>query len=180
MIKTAPGANSKMSTIELVQNWQNQKTKEHEYQAQLKEKAHAQARPEIEKILIKKYKDEEIAKATTPKSNQLKEGLKNGLGLDADKMFSDERMDRMVGRTSTNGVNSSVGSSDKIFSKDKLKDMTGNGINQKNLHNAASSNINWDKGVKKSLKSDTNYDGVHRALYADKDKSLNVKKKILR
>ena len=99
MMRNAPGANNKMGTIALIKNWQEQKARDAQYQADLKEYARRQAEPEIAKVMVDKYKQEAIKEATTDKGTQFKERMRQGLGIDIDKATSKENVDRMVGRT---------------------------------------------------------------------------------
>jgi hypothetical protein len=177
-IKKAPGADSKMNTIELIRNWQEQKSKENEYQNQLRQKAQEQAKPEIEKILVNKYKNEEIAKMTADPKDKFKNNLKSGLGIDSDKMFSDERIDRITGKGNTAGSNlgGNVGSSDHLFTSSRIDRMTGRGVDDNKIRGATQSeSLNWNKGVRAGLNSEAKFSGVDRALGRDTIKDTRRK-----
>lgn len=168
-MRSAPGANSKMNTIELIKNWQEQKATEAQYQAGLREKARRAAQPEIERVLTEKYTQEAIAEATATKGDKFKQNLKSGLGLDSDKIFSEERIDRMVGKSSNTGTGSglknAVGNSGNMFSEEKIARMTGKGTTMDpDRIKAASGSLNWSDGVKRGLDSEAKFSGVDRML----------------
>lgn len=163
MMKNAPGARSDMNTIELIKNWQNQKSIEAQHQADLRDRARAAAQPEIEAAIIDRYKREEIAKATAPPGDRAKTMLKQGLGIDSDKVFSHENVDRMVGTRRVEGIDPGVDSS-QIFNQDRIDRMTGqNSMDQERIRQAAGG-INWDKGVRRGLDSGSQFTGLDKAL----------------
>lgn len=164
MIRNAPGARKDMNTMELIKNWREQKAKDAEYQNQLKQRAAEEAKPEIEKALVDKYKKEAIASATAEPKDRFKTSLKEGLGFDSDKAFSQQNMDRMVGRGQggpniQSGVDSGV-----IFSKDKIANMTQTGsINPDRIRDASGS-LNWKGGVRGGLQSEMKFSGLKDAI----------------
>jgi hypothetical protein len=165
MLKGLPGATSKMNTRELIKNWQNQKDTESTYQNDLKKRAQEAAKPEIERALMEKYKQEAIDRATSDKGSQLKQTFKDNIGLDLDKAASPESMNRMMGKMPSN-INEGVNSPD-IFSRGRIQEMSRTNINDRKLQNAASSNINWGNGVKRGLDNKNRMSGVEKALYRD-------------
>lgn len=167
MMKNVKGASSDMNTIELIKNWQEQKAADAEYEADLRDKAKEAARPEIEKVLTERYKQEAIAKATTPKSDKFKNAMKGSLGIDSDKLFSKDNVDRMVGKRP--GINGEVGTdSNKIFDQDRINRMAkGADINPDRIKRASGS-LNWDDSVRRGLNSESKFDGIERALGKDK------------
>jgi len=162
MMAEQPGAHSGMGTVALIKNWQENKAEEAKADNDLRAQARQAAKADAQNILLERYKQEEIKKMTTPKSDQMKANIKNNLGFDIDKATSDERIDRMVGRT--NSINPNVEHQD-IFNRDKIKDMSKTDINNDKLRKAAGSNLDWDAGVNKGLRNENNLSGVERALY---------------
>lgn len=166
-LRDTAGAKEGMSPKELIKNWQAEKAKETAYQDEIRKEAQEEARPEVKKILKERYKEQEISKATTDKGSQLKDKLKSGLGIDVDKTFSDERMDRMLGKSGTINANGQVSSSD-VFNKDKLKGYTNSGVSDASLRRATNSNsVNWGKATKTGMSSTHTFSGVERAVRRD-------------
>lgn len=166
MMKNVKGASSDMNTIELIKNWQEQKAADAEYEAELRDKAKDAARPEIEKVLTERYKQEAIAKATTPKSDKFKNAMKGSLGIDSDKIFGKDNVDRMIGKRP--GINGEAGDSNKIFDSDRINRMAkGADINPDRIKRA-SGGLNWDDSVRRGLNSESKFDGIERALGKDK------------
>jgi len=163
LMQGAIGARSDMNTIELIKNWQAQKSVEAQRQAEIRDYAKEAARPEIERAIFEKYKQEEIAKATAPPGDRGKNMLKQGLGIDSDKIFGRENIDRIVGNRKIEGINPGV-NTDKIFSQDRISKMTGHNSMDQERIKRASGNVNWDKGIRRSLDSETQFRGVDRAL----------------
>ena len=177
-----PGADSKMNTIELVKNWQAEKAKEAQYQNDMKARAREAARPQAEKIMMQRYQNEALHEMTADKSVQAKEKLRSGLGIDLDKAASRENLAYMTGNknVNVNGGNTNMfnkdnlqamaggSSSDKIFDKSKIAAMSQSNISSEKLRNAASSNINWDGGVKKALRNENQMSGIDKALYGNR------------
>lgn len=160
MMRNAKGASSDMNTFQLIKNWQEQKAVEAQYQGELREKAREAARPEIEKTMIERYKKEEIAKATTPKGEQLRSKLKSGLGIDSDRVFGQENMDRMIGRPGSN--------KEDVFNKDKIARMIKGGNINSDRIKQASGKLNWDEGMRKGLQNESKFEGIERALGRDR------------
>ena len=177
-MKAMPGATAKMNAIELIKNWQAEKAKEDQYQNELKARAKELAKPQVEKIMMQRYVDEQIKVATTDKSTQAKDSLKMGLGLDIDKAASRDNIAYMTGRPVNNpGGNMfnkdnlkdmGVDQHKDIFSKMRIEEMTKGNVSQDKLRNAASNNVNWDGGVKKALHNENKMSGLDRALYGNK------------
>jgi hypothetical protein len=166
MLKNAPGARSEMNTKELIKNWQSQKAKDNEYQDELRKRAQEQAKPVVERILVDKYTQEEINRATTDKGTQFKEKLKDGLGINIDKATSQESMDRMIGRTGKVNADGQVEHTD-IFDRDKLKGYAEHGdINQNRIKGAAG-NINFSQGARQGIRTNMTFGGVERAIRRD-------------
>lgn len=179
MLKHMPGADNKMNTIELIKNWQEEKAKEAQYQNEMKAYAREQARPEAERIMVDRYKQQAIKEMTTDKGSQMKEKMKTGLGIDLDKAASRENLAYMTGRTPQGDAGSNAFNKDNIksmtgnrggdvFNRDKIKEMSKTDISSDKLKNAASSNINWEGGMKKALKNENQMSGVERVLYGNK------------
>jgi hypothetical protein len=180
MLKGMPGADSKMNSIQLVKNWQEQKAKESQYQNELRERARAEAKPEAEKILVQRYKNEAINQMTASKTDQVRDKMKGGLGIDLNKASSKENLSYMVGRpidntnekgnmfNKNNLKDMGVDTHKDIFSKDRIKDMSQTNISNDKLRNAASNNINWDGGVKKGLRNENKLSGLNKVLYGNK------------
>ena len=103
------------------------------------------------------------AKATAPPGDRGKNMLKQGLGIDSDKIFGRENIDRIVGNRKIEGINPGV-NTDKIFSQDRISKMTGHNSMDQERIKRASGNVNWDKGIRRSLDSETQFRGVDRAL----------------
>ena len=176
MMKGMPGATNKMNTIQLIKNWQDQKAKDAQYQNELKDRARAEARPEAEKILVQRYKDDAIKEMTASKGDQVKDKMREGLGIDLNKASSKENLAYMVGKPidNTEGKSNMFGKENlknmgmdqhkDIFSKDRLKAMSKTDINDAKLKAAASNNVNWDGGVRKGLQNDNKMSGLDRAL----------------
>lgn len=162
MMTEQPGAHSGMGTIELIKNWQENKAEEAKADNDLRRQAREAAKADAQNILLERYKQEEIKKMTTPKSDQMKANIRDNLGFNIDKATSSESIDRMTGRS--NSMNPHVGQQD-IFNRDKIKDMSRTDINNDKLRKAASSNLNWDGGVEKGLRNENKLSGVERALY---------------
>lgn len=163
LMRGATGARSDMNTIELIKNWQEQKSIEAQRQSDLRERARKAAEPEIEQAIMEQYKREEIAKATAPPGKKGRDMLRQGLGIDAEKIFSKDNIDRIVGNRKIEGIDPGV-DSDKIFTQDRINKMTGhNSMDQERIRQA-SGNVNWDKGIRRSLNSETQFRGVDRAL----------------
>ena len=178
-MKGMPGATEKMNTIDLIKNWQAEKAKDAQYQNELKARAKELAKPQVEKIMMQRYVDEEIKVATTDKSTQAKDSLRSGLGLDIDKAASRENIAYMTGRPVNTNPGGNMFNKDNlkdmgvdqhkdIFSKDRLHDMTKSNVSQDKLRNAASNNVNWEGGVKKALYNENKMSGLDRALYGNK------------
>lgn len=166
-MRGVPGARDDMNTMELVRNWQEAKAEDAQRHAELRERARREAQGEIERTLIEKYKREEIAKATSTGSDRAKTLFKEGLGIDSDKVFAKENVDRMVGsKNSMGGIKPGV-NSDKIFDRDRISGMTKNNISQDKIRGASGS-IQWDSGVKRGLENNQRYSGLDRALGRDK------------
>lgn len=164
-----PGASGDMNTIQLIKNWQTQKSKDSQRMEELRERARQQAQPEIERVIIERYKQEEIMKATQPKSERAKQVLKDGLGIDSDKVFGRENIDRITGNRHINTPESGI-DSNKVFSQDRIDRMAGhNSMNQDSIKRAAG-NVNWDKGVRRGLDSGTEFNGLDKALGRDRPK----------
>lgn len=171
MVKALPGANSKMTTKELIKNWQEQKFKENEYQNELRQRAREQAKPIIEETLIKRYTDEEIRRVTTDKGSQLKDKLREGMGIDLDKATSQTSMDKMIGRN--NNSNNAVVDSTNIFNQDKIKRMTGNGINEDSLMKNTKP-LNFKTGAKEMTKTNLSFTGIREAVERDKQTTNRI------
>lgn len=178
-MKAMPGATEKMNAIELIKNWQAEKAKEAQYQNDLKARAKELAKPQVEKIMMQRFVDEEIRVATTDKSTQAKDTLKSGLGLDIDKAASRDNIAYMTGRPVNNNNSSGMFNKDNlkdmgvdqhkdIFSKMRIEEMTKGNVSQEKLRNAASNNMNWEGGVKKALHNENKMSGLDRALYGNK------------
>ena len=178
-MKAMPGATEKMNAIELIKNWQAEKAKEAQYQNDLKARAKELAKPQVEKIMMQRFVDEEIRVATTDKSTQAKDTLKSGLGLDIDKAASRDNIAYMTGRPVNNNNSSGMFNKDNlkdmgvdqhkdIFSKMRIEEMTKGTVSQDKLRNAASNNVNWEGGVKKALTNENKMSGLDRALYGNK------------
>lgn len=148
MMRAMPGADSKMNTVELVKNWQEQKALEAQYQNDLKARAREAAKPEVERIMMQRLVDAEIGRATTNKGT-FSEKLKTGLGIDLDKAGSKENLAFMTG-------NSGGG----IFGRDKIRELSKNTV--KDVEGTADS---VDTGVKNALKRDSRMSGLNEALY---------------
>jgi hypothetical protein len=165
MIRNAPGANNRMTTKELIKNWQNNKAKDAEYKNNLRKQAAKEAKPIIEKILVDKYKNEAIKEATADKSTQFKEKMKEGLGIDFDKATSQQSMDRMLGRN-TPGTEQYVEHTD-IFNKEKIAGYATHGtIDSDKIRNSAGS-LRWGEGMREGLKSTHDFNGVQKAIKKD-------------
>jgi hypothetical protein len=164
ILKGMPGADNKMNAIALIKNWQAEKAKEAQYQNDLRAKAKEAAKPEIEQIMTDRYKQEAIKEATTDKTTQMKEKLQMNLGFNIDKATSKENVGMMIGRTPGQS-NNQYSDSSHIFDKSRIEAMTKTDFNSDKLRKAASSNINWDKGVNKGLQNDNKMSGLDRALY---------------
>ena len=159
-LRTAPGNRKDMTTKELIRNWQETRRKEYEYHEELRARAREQAKPEIEKELINRYKEQEIRKATEEKG--IKQSLKAGLGLDVDKFASDEKMDRLLGRKTVSNIK--VDDSSKVFNQDRLKSYAGKmRINEDKIR-ADRNDVDWEDGLKKGLKSNYTFEGVEKAV----------------
>lgn len=169
MLKNAPGATEKMNTKELIKNWQNQKAQDNKYQDDLRKRAQEEAKPEVEKILMDRYKEQEIARATTDKGTQFKDKLKSGLGVDVDKATSRENVEFMVGRTGRTGVDGQVEHTD-IFDQNKIKSYAEHGNIDQNKIRGASGNINFSQGARAGLKTNMTFSGVERAVRRDSDR----------
>lgn len=179
-IKNAPGATNKMSTKELIKNWQKTKVEDNTYIEKIREKAKTQARvqaePKIEKILTDQYEEQEIQKATTDQSLQFKDKLKTGLGIDVDKATSQESMNRILGKDRT-GANGQVEPTN-IFDRDKLKSYTTHGdINQQKIRDASGDSVNWGKGTKQALRTNMTFEGVERAVRRDSERVQPIEPK---
>lgn len=169
MLKGMPGATEKMNGIQLVKNWQAEKAKAAQYQAELKAKAREAAKPQIEKIMTERYTQEAIVEATTDKGTQMKDKMRSGLGFDLDKATSKENVGMMIGKT-PGQQGTHYGSSDHIFDKSRIDAMSKTSINQNKLQRAASNNVNWDGGVQKGLQNENKMGGLNRALYGNRPK----------
>lgn len=178
-MKGMPGATDRMNTLDLIKNWQAEKAKEAQYQAELKARARELAKPQVEKIMMQRYVDEEIKVATTDKSTQAKDTLKTGLGLDIDKAASRDNIAYMTGRPVNNNPGGNmfnknnlkdmgVDQHNDIFSKGRIQEMSRGNVSQEKLRNAASNNVNWDGGVKKALHNENKMEGLNRVLYGNK------------
>lgn len=167
MMKHAPGARSDMNTIDLIKNWQAQKAEDAQRQAELHERARMAAQPEIEETILERYKQEEITKATTPPGDKLKTTLKQGLGIDTDKVFGKENMDRLVGSRQVGGMDPGVDKN--IFNQERISQMsrTNSNITPERIRQA-SGDLNWDAGVKRGLDSGTQFTGLDKALGRDR------------
>lgn len=165
MMKSTPGAREDMNTKELIKNWQNQKSKDAEYQEELRKKAQEQAKPEVERILVDRYKEQEIARATTDKGTQFKEKMKSGLGIDIDKATSKENVEFMVGGKNT--LNGAVEPTN-VFDRNKLKGYAQGGVTPESLKRASNSDsINWGKGAREGSRTSHTFSGVERAVRRD-------------
>jgi len=162
MMAEQPGATSGMGTVALIKNWQENKAEESKANNALRAQAREAAKEDVKGILFERYKQEEVKKMTTPKSEQMKANIRDNLGFDINKAVSDERMDRMIGRN--NPMNPEV-NQQNIFDRNKIKDMTHTDINSDKLRRAAGNSIDWDRGVDKGLRNDNKLSGVERALY---------------
>jgi hypothetical protein len=170
MMRNTKGARNDMNTIELIKNWQEQKTLDAQYQEGLRDRAREEARVEVEAAIMEKYKREEIAKATAAPGDKLKNTLKQGLGIDSDKIFNKDNVDRMVGkRINPGGIDPGVDSKD-IFTKERIDRMTGhNSMGQERIRQSSGS-INWEDGMRRGLRSETEFIGLEKALGRDKRK----------
>lgn len=155
MLRDTPGAKSEMSTKELIKNWQAEKGKETAYQDEIRKEAKEAARPEVKKILMEKFKEEEVTRATTNKGVQFKDKLKGGLGIDIDRATSNENIDRMVGRTGNINASGHVEHTN-IFDRDKLSGYTQHGEISQNRIKSASGDINFH-GVERAVRRDSTY-----------------------
>jgi hypothetical protein len=164
-LREMPGANDGMNPKELIKNWQAEKAKENAYQEEIRKEAQEEARPEVKRILKERFKEEEIAKATTDKGTQFKDKLKTGLGIDIDKATSKENVEFMVGGKNT--LNGAIGSTN-VFDSKKLSGYTQGGVTQESLKRATNSDsINWGKGARAGSQSTHTFSGVERAVRRD-------------
>jgi len=98
--------------------------------------------------------------------------MREGLGFDMDKATSKENVNMMIGRGTSGGSNT-VGDSSHIFSKDRIQDMSRTDFNSNKLRTATNSNLDWDRGVQRSLNNKNTLGGVDKALYGNKDYKMS-------
>lgn len=161
-LKNMVGATNKMNTIALIKNWQEQKAKQHQEQEGLRQRAYEAAKPEIEAALIEKYKRDAIKDAMTPQGDRFKSKLKEGLGIDIDKVTDAEHIDRLIGRR-RDDIGGNVERTN-IFDQDRLREMSQTNAISRDKLKGLPGEIDWGSGVRRALDNDTKFEGVRRAL----------------
>lgn len=170
ILKRMPGATSKMNAIELIKNWQEQKARDAQRLEEIREKAKVAAQPKIEEALIEKYTQEEIAKATGT-STQGADAIRRGLGIDTNKIFSRENIDRVTGvGLKINPLDPGV-DTNHMFDRDKIQQMAqGRDMSPERIKQA-SGHINYDEGIKRSMSGESQFKGLRNAVRRElKDK----------